>query len=84
MTAPMIKLYSRAMCGWCQDAKAWLDSHGFDYELIDVGIDTEARDEMVRISGQHRVPTISANGEVLGDFDTGQLEKFFKQLGFLD
>ncbi len=84
MSSPSIKLYSRAMCGWCQDAKEWLDKHGYEYETLDVGIDLQARNEIQKISGQHRVPTISVNGEVLADFDTRQLEGFLKTLGFAD
>lgn len=37
--------------------------------------------EMQRISGQSRVPTIEVEGQVLGDFDSRQLETFFRRAG---
>lgn len=37
--------------------------------------------EMQRISGQSRVPTIEVGDHVLGDFDTRQLETFFRRVG---
>jgi len=74
-------LYSRAYCSWCMDAKEWLDKNHFEYEAIDIGTDAEAANEMVRISGQQRVPTIVVNGEVLADFGTPELEAFMKAKG---
>jgi hypothetical protein len=35
---------------------------------------------MKELSGQTLAPVIEVDGEVLADFDTGQLEKFWKAL----
>jgi NADH:ubiquinone oxidoreductase subunit E len=35
---------------------------------------------MKELSGQTKAPVIEIDGEVLADFDTEQLEKFWKQL----
>jgi glutaredoxin-like YruB-family protein len=75
-----IKLYSRAMCGWCQDAKRYLQEHNLPFEEIDVGRDPAAYEEMKRLSGQTYVPTIVVDGKVLADFDVAQLEKFLATL----
>jgi glutaredoxin-like YruB-family protein len=78
-----IKLYSRPLCGWCQDAKAYLKEHGLPYEDIDVGRDPAAYEEMQRLSGQTYVPTIVVDGHVLADFDVAQLEAFLAKLNAL-
>jgi glutaredoxin len=78
-----IVLYSRPICGWCQEAKAWLDEHGWQYTLCDTGRDPAARQRAIELSGQTLVPVIEVDGLVLGDFDTGQLEAFLKKHGYL-
>jgi glutaredoxin 3 len=78
-----ILLYSRAMCGWCVDAKEWLDRMGWKYEVRDTGKNLSARSEAIEKSGQTLVPVIEVDGQVLGDFDTGQLEVFLKEKGYL-
>ncbi|MEI8062712.1 MAG: glutaredoxin domain-containing protein [Verrucomicrobiota bacterium] len=74
-----IKLYSKPLCGWCQDAKAYLKQHSIPFESIDVGADQAAYAEMQKLSGQTYVPTIVVNGKVLADFDVAALEKFLAQ-----
>ncbi|MBM3858795.1 MAG: hypothetical protein FJ395_03990 [Verrucomicrobia bacterium] len=71
-----IKLYSRPLCGWCQEAKAYLKQRGLAYEDVDVGANPAAHDKMQRLSGQRFVPTIVVDGQVLADFDVKQLEAF--------
>jgi glutaredoxin len=79
-----ITLYSRPMCGWCQEAKAWLDARGWKYEVKNTGADAAAKERAIAISGQACVPVIEVDGQVLGDFDTGQLEVFLRKLGYLE
>ena len=78
-----IILYSRALCGWCIDAKEWLDRMAWQYTVRDTGKDRLARERAAELSGQPCVPVIEIDGLVLGDFDTGQLEAFLKQHGYL-
>ncbi len=78
-----IILYSRPICGWCQEAKAWLDERKWNYVVRDTGSDPAARQRAGEISGQPLVPVIEVDGLVLGDFDTGQLEAFLRQHGYL-
>lgn len=75
-----IRLYTRAYCGWCQDAKAYLREQNLPFEEVDVGQDAAANDEMIRLSGQRYVPTLVVNGHVLANFDVAQLEKFLAHL----
>jgi glutaredoxin-like YruB-family protein len=79
-TMKEVKLYTRALCGWCIEAKNYLHTHGIRFEEIDVGKDPVAHEEMQRISGQHYVPTLVVDGRVLADFDVGKLERFLATL----
>ncbi|HNQ90813.1 MAG TPA: glutaredoxin family protein [Verrucomicrobiota bacterium] len=83
-TPQQVILYSRAMCGWCQEAKAWLDARGWAYTVRDTGGDAAARQRALELSGQGCVPVIEIDGLVLGDFDTGQLEAFLRGHGYLE
>jgi glutaredoxin-like YruB-family protein len=75
-----IKLYSRQLCGWCIDAKQYLKAQGIPFEEVDVGQHSAEYDEMKKLSGQHYVPTIVVNGQVLADFDVNQLKAFLAKL----
>jgi glutaredoxin 3 len=79
-----ITLYTRPMCGWCIDAKEWLDEQGLEYTMFDVGADLAARQRAIELSGQECVPVIKVDGYVLGDFDVGQLQEILKKYGYLD
>jgi len=58
----------------------WLDTRGIPYETLDVISDAAARKEMLQLSGQTLAPVIDVDGEILADFDTDQLERFWKEL----
>jgi glutaredoxin 3 len=81
MKPEKIRLFIKPYCGWCHEAVDWLDERGIQYETLDVTNDAAARKEMFQLSGQTRAPTIEVDGEILADFDTGQLEKFWERLG---
>src|SRR5882762_9335326 len=65
-----LKLYSRALCSWCEDAKDYLLGRGYQFTEIDVGRDRAAYEEMRELSDQTCVPTLIAGDEVLANFDT--------------
>lgn len=74
-----VRLFVKPYCGWCHEAKDWLDARGIQYEELDVISDSAARREMFELSGQTLAPTIDVDGEILADFDTEQLAKFWKR-----
>lgn len=80
MKAQKIRLFIKPYCGWCHEAKDWLDARGVEYEELDVISDRGAWKEMVDLSGQSLAPVIDVDGEVLADFDTDQLAVFWKKL----
>ena len=80
MSAQKIRLFVKPFCGWCHEAKDWLEERGLAFEELDVVSDRAAYQEMKEISAQTRAPVIEVDGEVLADFDTDQLEVFWKKL----
>jgi glutaredoxin 3 len=80
MNAKRVRLFIKPYCGWCHEAVEWLEQRGIQYETLDVTNDPAARREMYELSGQTLAPTIDVDGEILADFDTGQLEAFWKRL----
>ena len=74
-----LKLYSRAICSWCEDAKDYLHGRGYKFVEIDIGQDRVAYEEMKELSEQSCVPTLIAGDEVLANFDIDQLEKFLSE-----
>lgn len=79
-----ITLYSRPLCGWCQEAKAWLEARQWPFTVRDTGRDPSARERAIALSGQTLVPVIEVDGLVLGDFDVDQLETFLRKHGYLE
>jgi glutaredoxin len=76
-----IKLYIKGGCPWCDMAEEWLQSKGFQYEVVDVMDDRESFDEMIRLSGQRRAPTMKVDGKVLADFGPDELARFVREHG---
>jgi glutaredoxin len=74
-----LKLYVKVWCPWCVTAQTWLDAHGYRYELLDVEQDRAVMDEMLRLSGQRRCPTLAVGELVLPDFGPDELAVFLKK-----
>ncbi len=64
-----VKIYSTQTCPYCRMAKEYLDANNISYQNFDVGEDTLAREEMVRLTGQMGVPAIVIGGEIVIGFD---------------
>jgi glutaredoxin len=77
--ATQLKLYVKNWCPWCISAKHYLNKRGYRYDEADVNRDAAAYDEMKKLSGQSYTPTLVADGKVLADFGTDELEIFLKQ-----
>jgi glutaredoxin 3 len=75
-----VRLFIKPYCGWCHEAIDWLKARDVAFETLDVTADPVARREMQQLSGQTLAPVIDVDGEILADFDTGQLEEFWSTL----
>jgi len=52
-----------------------MTAKGVEFENIDVSMDTEAAQEMIKKSGQMGVPVIDVGGKIIIGFDKEQLGK---------
>lgn len=75
-----VRLFIKPYCGWCDEAKDWLDERHIPYETLDVVSDSAARREMEELTGQSKAPVIDVDGNILADFDTAQLEVFWEKV----
>jgi glutaredoxin 3 len=75
-----VRLFIKPYCGWCHEAKDWLEERGIACETIDVTRDPAAFREMTDLSGQTLAPVLDVDGAILADFDTDQLAAFWKKL----
>jgi glutaredoxin 3 len=70
-----VKIYTTPTCGYCHQAKRFLEQLGVDYTEHDVSRDQMAAEEMVRLTGQMGVPVIVVDGQVVIGFDRPRLER---------
>ena len=61
-------MYTTTPCGFCNQAKALLDARGFDYEVVDMSRDPEAREELVARTGRMTFPQITVGDRTIGGF----------------
>ena len=81
MKPKRVRLFIKPQCPWCREAADWLAARGVACETLDVIADAGAFREMLLLSNQTSAPVMEVDGHVLADFDTGQLEVFWKRLG---
>ena len=82
MKPKTIRLFTKPYCGWCEQARDWLDEQGIAYDEIDVIADRTAFEEMRRLSGQTLAPVIEVDGAILADFGAEELAKWWRRNQF--
>ncbi len=60
-----IKLYTGDYCAYCRRVRNELERLDVDYEMVDA--DADGRAEVLRLSGQRKIPILSIGPEVLVD-----------------
>ena len=70
-----VKVYSTSACPYCHMAKDFLAGNNIKFESLDVGMDRNARQEMMDKSGQMGVPVIEIDGQVIVGFDKEAIQK---------
>jgi len=71
-------LYVKSGCPWCVEVESYLDRHGIEVLKTVVSGNRGAMEEMVRISGQGKAPTLDWEGEILADFGVEELVPFLE------
>jgi glutaredoxin 3 len=74
-------LYVKSGCPWCTEAETYLHDQGIAYGKVDVDADPAAMEEMERLSGQAKAPTMRWGDEILSDFGADELDVFLRKRG---
>ena len=69
-----IKVYFTSTCPHCKAVKSYLTEKGIKFIEYDVLENQNAREEMIRLSGQMGVPVTIIDEEVVIGFDHKKLE----------
>ena len=87
-TAPVITIYSTAICPYCVAAKNFLNSKGKQWREVRIDMDPAERDRMVAITRRTSVPQIFVGDTHVGGYDdmmalhrAGKLEPLFQEAG---
>jgi len=73
-------LYVKSGCPWCIEVTAFLQENGIGYREKNIVTDAAAREEMIKKSGQQKVPTLDWHGKILADFGVAELVPFLNGL----
>ena len=76
----MVKVYSVAWCAPCNKLKKYLDQKGIQYEVVTVADEKEAREEVLKVSGQRSVPVLTVNDKVIVGFEKAQIDEALRTL----
>ena len=68
-TAPVITIYSTAICPYCVAAKNFLNSKGKQWREVRIDMDPAERDRMVAITRRTSVPQIFVGDTHVGGYD---------------
>ena len=64
-----VTVYSTPACSWCNTLKSHLRKHRIQFTDVDVSVDQNAAEELVRRSGQQGVPQTEIDGQIIVGFD---------------
>ncbi len=70
-----VKVYSTSTCPFCIRAKQFLKDSAVSFEDIDVSMNHEAAQEMIKRTGQMAVPVIDIEGELIVGFNKDKIKK---------
>ena len=69
-------LFVKKGCPYCAAAIDYLDQRKVGYQRLEVRGRAEAMDELQRVSGQTKTPTLLWDDDVLANFGVDELEPF--------
>ena len=70
-----VKVYSTPTCPYCIRVKQFLKENAVNFEDIDVSVNHDAAQDMIKKSGQMGVPVIDIEGEMIVGFDKDKIKK---------
>lgn len=76
-----IIIYTKTGCPWCRDALALLKERGVPYKERDGIAQPKYFDEMVKLSGQTKAPTVVfPDGHILADTDAAAIAAYLEKV----
>ena len=75
MTTHVIKIYTTSTCAYCKIAKDFFKASNVSFKEYDVASDKEAREEMIKKSGQLGVPVIEIDDNLIIGFDKPRINE---------
>jgi glutaredoxin 3 len=76
--AKKVTVYGTTMCPFCVRVKQFLKESNIQFTDVDVSMNSDKADEMIKKSGQMGVPVIEIDEEIIVGFDK---EKIKQKLG---
>ncbi len=71
----MIKIYSSDNCVYCDKVKAYFDSLGIDYQVVDVDKSEDNAYELIRLTNQSSIPVTLIGEHTIIGFDKEKIDK---------
>ncbi len=75
MPDKIVKVYSTPTCPWCRRTKQFLDNNNIKYQDMNVADDKAAREEMINVTHQMSVPTITIDDAIIVGFKETELKE---------
>ncbi|MCB1107366.1 MAG: glutaredoxin [Chlamydiia bacterium] len=73
---PVLTLYIRHTCPYCQKVMAYLQSVNKTIPTKDIGKDPGAADELIKVGGKRQVPCLVINGKA--KYESSDIIKWLK------
>ena len=70
-----VAVYSTPTCPYCRQVKDYLKEKGVEFTDYNVSTDLEARNAMVKKSGQLGVPVIEVDGHIVVGFNRQKIDE---------
>ena len=70
-----VTIYSTSTCPFCIRAKQFLKENNIKFEDIDVSVNQDKAQEMIKKSGQMGVPVLEIDGEIVVGFDKDKIKE---------
>ncbi len=70
-----VKVYSTPFCSYCVTLKAFLEKHSIEFQNIDVSVDKEAAQEMIRKTEQTGVPVVEIDDQIVIGFNREKISE---------
>jgi glutaredoxin len=76
----MIEIFGKPMCPFCEKAKQFCETRGFEYTYKSLGTDYTKEELLENFPGARTVPQIRIHGKNIGGFD--QLGPYIEETGY--